>query len=116
MVPQDRIELSTYPLPRGCATTTLLRHVPVHSRGTAAITHATHARKGVALPAMPAKKDSAKTARLAAALKENLKRRKAKARATGAAKSSPARALGTAPQAGLESAPEPHPNAAKKRS
>ena len=26
MVPQDRIELSTYPLPRGCATTTLLRH------------------------------------------------------------------------------------------
>ncbi len=26
VVPQDRIELSTYPLPRGCATTTLLRH------------------------------------------------------------------------------------------
>lgn len=25
MVPEERIELSTYPLPRGCATTTLLR-------------------------------------------------------------------------------------------
>ena len=46
LVPQDRIELSTYPLPRGCATTTLLRHVhgvsprdrcynpwPVHAKG-----------------------------------------------------------------------------------
>src|ERR1700744_480166 len=26
LVPEERIELSTYPLPRGCATTTLLRH------------------------------------------------------------------------------------------
>ena len=26
MVPEVRIELTTYPLPRGCATTTLLRH------------------------------------------------------------------------------------------
>ena len=25
LVPEERIELSTYPLPRGCATTTLLR-------------------------------------------------------------------------------------------
>jgi hypothetical protein len=73
---------------------------------------------------MPAKKDSPRKARLAAALKENLKRRKAQARAKGApestrakgaAKSTPARALGTAPQAGLETAPEPRPNAAPKR-
>src|SRR5262252_8391541 len=26
LVPEVRIELTTYPLPRGCATTTLLRH------------------------------------------------------------------------------------------
>src|SRR5579871_5156929 len=27
LVPEVRIELTTYPLPRGCATTTLLRHL-----------------------------------------------------------------------------------------
>ena len=38
LVPQDRIELSTYPLPRGCATTTLLRQPkldPIGSRAGA---------------------------------------------------------------------------------
>jgi hypothetical protein len=64
---------------------------------------------------MPAKKDSPRKTRLAAALKENLKRRKAQARAKGAANSAPAKALGTAPQAGLETAPEPRPNPAPKR-
>src|SRR5262245_2063187 len=49
LVPQDRIELSTYPLPRGCATTTLLRHLALSPRGTAAITHASTPRKGVGL-------------------------------------------------------------------
>jgi hypothetical protein len=63
---------------------------------------------------MPAKKDLPRKARLAAALKENLKRRKAQARAKGA-KSAAARTLGTAPQAGLETAPQPRPNAAPKR-
>ena len=41
-------------------------------------------------------------ARLAAALKENLKRRKAQARAKGKKEAPPAHALGTAPQASLE--------------
>jgi hypothetical protein len=77
---------------------------------------------------MARQNDSARKARLAAALKENLKRRKAQARAKGAATSAPARVMvrsepgqgeprttGTAPQAGLETAPKPHPNAAPKR-
>jgi hypothetical protein len=63
---------------------------------------------------MAAKKDASKTAKLAAALKDNLKRRKAQAKARGAA--GPAKGLGTAPQAGLEDQPQKGPNAAKKRS
>ena len=62
---------------------------------------------------MSAKEDAARKARLAAALKDNLKRRKAQARARGHAL--PAKGLGTAPQAGLEDAPQKGPNAAKKR-
>ena len=59
---------------------------------------------------MAGKKDAARTAKLAQALKENLKRRKAQARAKRAGKG-----LGTAPQAGLQDQPQPGPNAAKKR-
>ena len=66
---------------------------------------------------MAAKKDGGRKAKLAAALKENLKRRKAQARAKGAAQGGPAKNIGVAPQGGLETAPEPPgPNAAKKRS
>ena len=55
-------------------------------------------------------------ARLAAALKENLKRRKAKTRGDSApdAKAPPARALGTAPQAGLENQPQNPPSPGPK--
>jgi hypothetical protein len=60
---------------------------------------------------MAAKKDATKTAKLAAALKDNLKRRKAQAKARGVA----AKGLGTAPQAGLEDQPQKGPNVAPKR-
>jgi hypothetical protein len=62
---------------------------------------------------MHAKKDAARTARLAIALKDNLKRRKAQA--TAKAANAPAtRALGKAPRAGLEGLVEPGPNPDKK--
>ena len=72
---------------------------------------------------MPVKKDARRKEKLAAALKENLRRRKAQARLKGAAEAPPAKSLGTAPQAGLESAPEsdpashstPAPDTASKR-
>ena len=64
---------------------------------------------------MSAKEDAARNARLAAALKDNLKRRKAQARARGAAGTPPAKVLGTAPQAGLEDKPQKGPNAVKMR-
>jgi len=54
-----------------------------------------------------AKSPDRKSERLAAALKENLKRRKAQARAKAKLGSPPARTLGTAPQAGLEDASGP---------
>jgi len=63
---------------------------------------------------MAAKKDASKTAKLAAALKDNLKRRKEQARARGATGLS--KELGTAPQAGLEDQPQKGPNAARKTS
>jgi hypothetical protein len=82
MVPEERIELSTYPLPRGCATTTLLRHPMAKSREsgsrTAAITYEGGERK-VSEPSKNAK--DVRTRKLEAALKENLRRRKAQARA-----------------------------------
>ena len=64
------------------------------------------------------KKDKARTEKLAAALKDNLKRRKAQAKARtapGLPDTPPAKALGTAPQAGLENQPQKGPNAAKNR-
>jgi len=64
---------------------------------------------------MSAKEDAARNARRAAALKDNLKRRKAQARARAATDAPPAKGLGVAPQAGLENAPDNGPNAAKKR-
>ena len=67
---------------------------------------------------MTAKEDASKTAKLAAALKDNLKRRKAQARARGTpqGEAGPATGLETVPQAGLEDQPQKGPNAAKKRS
>ena len=56
-----------------------------------------------------AKKDASRSAKLAAAPKDNLKRRKAQAKARVV------KGLGTAPQAGLEDHPQKGPNAAKKR-
>ena len=57
--------------------------------------------------------------RLAAALKENLKRRKAqvRAKATRAKAVVPpsSKGLGTAPQAGLDDRPDPSPKSASKR-
>ncbi len=64
---------------------------------------------------MSAKEDAARNARRAAALKDNLKRRKAQARARAETDGPPAKGLGVAPQAGLESAPDKGPNPAKKR-
>ena len=65
------------------------------------------------------KRDAARTEKRAKALKDNLKRRKAQARARGAppgdAVLPSGRGLGTAPQAGLEDQPQKGPNAAKKR-
>jgi hypothetical protein len=63
---------------------------------------------------MSAKEDAARNARRAAALKDNLKRRKAQARARAETDLTPAKGLGTAPQAGLEGKPDKGPNAAKK--
>ena len=60
---------------------------------------------------MTAHEDAARNARRAAALKDNLKRRKAQARA----RAGKAKALGMAPQGGLEGAPDKGPNAAKKQ-
>jgi hypothetical protein len=115
LVPQDRIELSTYPLPRGCATTTLLRQS--NTGGTARINQGGDARKG----AMAGEKTGARNARLAAALKENLKRRKAKlaaqkgTRAAAEPAQSVPHGLGTAPQAGLQAAPQEGPKSALKQ-
>jgi hypothetical protein len=66
-----------------------------------------------------AEKNDKRKTRLAAALKENLKRRKTQARAKAGIDASAApgkaRTLGTAPQAGLEDAPEPGPKTAPRR-
>jgi hypothetical protein len=79
LVPEVRIELTTYPLPRGCATTTLLRHPgakPPEERRLYPIVWLKG--KGCCVAKSP-KSPEAKE-RLAAALRENLKRRKAQAR------------------------------------
>ena len=115
-MPEVRIELTTYPLPRGCATTTLLRQPVAFSRANASgpllIAEAPVERKGGG--AMKSAGGNSKTdvrkARLASALRANLKRRKAGAPAAkshAASTMPPAHAWGTAPQAGLENAPEP---------
>lgn len=73
---------------------------------------------------MASKKDASRSAKLAAALKDNLKRRKAQAKARGAVpskglmvRSAPGtgepRTIGTAPQAGLEDQPQKGPKTAK---
>ena len=74
-MPEERIELSTYPLPRGCATTTLLRRRAIGQRPkAAAIAYEIALGKG-ALAAM-AINASEREKRRAAALRSNLKRRK----------------------------------------
>jgi hypothetical protein len=87
LVPEVRIELTTYPLPRGCATTTLLRHPcpkpMVWGERTAAIPKPRPKGKVENPPMSP--KDSAAQQRLAKALRENLKRRKAAQRGRMAA-------------------------------
>jgi hypothetical protein len=60
-----------------------------------------------------AKFGSERQAKLAAALKENLKRRKKVARG-GGDDEPPARTLGTAPQAGLENSPTLRPKGSPK--
>ena len=69
---------------------------------------------------MAAEKTEARNARLAAALKENLKRRKAEHRRAadepdGELAAATPHSLGTAPQAGLEAKPEHGPKSASKR-
>lgn len=65
---------------------------------------------------MPANDKGGRKTRLAAALKENLKRRKRQASQKAQARdaASPARALGTAPQAGLENKPQGERKSAPK--
>src|SRR5690348_10017701 len=70
MVPEVRIELTTYPLPRGCATTTLLR-LPGFPEGRA-YSLGVPSGKGRMKAQSEARKE-----RLAAALRANLRRRKA---------------------------------------
>ena len=65
---------------------------------------------------MAAGKIDPRTLRLAAALKENLKRRKAQGKAkAGAGAVQGAKTLGTTSQAGLENKPELGPKSAPKR-
>ena len=65
---------------------------------------------------MPAKDRGGRTARLAAALKDNLKRRKLQASKKAETRDGapPARNLGTAPQAGLEDKPQGQQKSAPK--
>jgi len=64
---------------------------------------------------MPAKDKGARKTRLAAALKENLRRRKVQASKKAETKDAlPARTLGTAPQAGIENKPLPEQKSAPK--
>jgi hypothetical protein len=63
---------------------------------------------------MAAEASNPRKDRLAAALRENLKRRKAQARVK-ADMSPKAKGLGTAPQAGLEDRPDAGPKSAPKR-
>ena len=74
-MPEERIELSTYPLPRGCATTTLLRRRAIGQRPKAAAIAYEVARGKSGLAAM-ASNASEREKRRAAALRANLKRRK----------------------------------------
>jgi hypothetical protein len=66
---------------------------------------------------MPANDKGGRKTRLAAALKENLRRRKllASKKTQGEDGALPARNLGTAPQAGLENKPEDGQKPAAKR-
>jgi len=65
---------------------------------------------------MPAKDKGGRKTRLAAALKENLRRRKVQASNKAEKKDGapPTRGLGTAPQAGLENKPLPEQKSAPK--
>src|SRR5205823_7487821 len=80
LVPEVRIELTTYPLPRGCATTTLLRR----SQGEGRARMPARTQNGGCYSAKPSGRERVakleaekRRERLAAALRENLRRRKA---------------------------------------
>src|SRR4051812_21456916 len=108
MVPEVRIELTTYPLPRGCATTTLLRHpnvrsVPVDRPGKNGCYTVSPRRMKRPKPP-PVKKPSTRTDRLAIALRENMKRRKEAARMVRAPAQVPSQ--GKAAKAALNAAKE----------
>lgn len=116
LVPQDRIELSTYPLPRGCATTTLLRQQRPNRqiradrcyRPCPKMTKEDWSRTAVAGKARD------RNARLAQALKQNLKRRKASP-AAGTAPANASQLLDAPGQKGLSPPPGISPKTASKR-
>ena len=71
--------------------------------------------KGRRIAFMPAHKSDQRTARLAAALKENLKRRKRQARVKAGTDAPEEQTLDVAREAGPENKPEPGPKSAPKR-
>ena len=134
LVPEERIELSTYPLPRGCATTTLLRHPGAgEAPGAGAITHGwgqgkggfapiarfsppfLFARKAEPIMSKSHARSPDRQERLAAALRANLKRRKAQTRALAQASggADKADALGESDSA-AEAWPDSRPIPAQK--
>ena len=106
MVLPHRIELWTSPLPRGCSTTELRQqkalrqriifarancHTGLSAQGKASTCEAARQADNAAMANKPGNgdkstKSGARAARLAAALRENLRRRKAQARQRSAPK------------------------------
>ena len=96
LVPEEN-ELSTYPLPRGCATTTLLRRPAGGGARAGRYSPSAWPRERPCLRTFTASimpKSDAKSGnrrdRLADALRENLRRRKARARPAESGESNPA--------------------------
>ena len=80
-MPEEVIETSTYPLPRGCATTTLLRHPwfrPLFAAEDGC--YSPRNRQGKGRFCAMGSRSPEQEKRLAEALRANLKRRKAAAR------------------------------------
>ena len=100
MVLQERIELSTSPLPRECSTTELLQRYPervLEKLAVDAIGHLAKQGEKTRGPAMSKADEKAiREQRLATKLRENLKRRKGQAKArSGGAGAAPNVAPGT---------------------